>query len=137
MVAVLIILAAIYRLSYIVPPGAVQRKPATSFNGLPAIWGVVGFYLHAFDATPLASVLTVGIALVFSLLPFAWPNPLHSSRWKAATWAALALWFGTAAFTLLQGFPATPLAKAILLAATFYGIMLTVLLNHQAAGADA
>ncbi|MFX8899396.1 hypothetical protein ABTN01_20220, partial [Acinetobacter baumannii] len=77
-----------------------------------------------FDATPLAAVLAVGLALVLSLIPFLWPNPLHSARWRVLTRTLLALWVGTSAFTLLHGFPATPLAKALLLACALYGVML-------------
>ena len=54
-VAILIVLSEQYRLAY-TDWGAHRH----SFTGLPASWGVLAFYFHAFDATPVAAILTIG-----------------------------------------------------------------------------
>lgn len=115
-----ILLAALYRLVFVAQPA----EPATRIVGLPAAWGIIGFYLHAFDATPLASVLGIGLAIVLGLVPMNWPHPLHSERWPVMTRAIVVVWFGTAAATLWYGFPASPLSKSILLATALYGLIL-------------
>lgn len=132
-VAVLMILTALYRLAYhntaseeaqdnSGPPG-----PNASFSGMPACWGVIGFYLHAFDATPPVGILIVGIVIVLSLIPRQFPHILRSQLWRDATRVVVAGWLATAAYTLVQGFPAAPPVKSILLAMAVYAVVLTVL----------
>jgi len=115
-----ILLAALYRLVFVAQPS----EPAARIVGLPAAWGIIGFYLHAFDATPLASVLGIGLAIVLGLIPLNWPHPLFSERWPTMTRAIVLVWFATAAVTLWYGFPAAPFAKAILMATALYGLIL-------------
>lgn len=116
-----ILLAALYRLVFVAQP----QEPASRIVGLPAAWSIVGFYLHAFDATPLASVLGIGLGIVLGLIPLNWPHPLFSERWPAMTRTIVVIWLITAACTLWYGFPASPLAKSILLVIAIYGLILT------------
>lgn len=116
-----ILLAALYRIVFI------PQKPVDGARivGFPAAWNIVGFYLHAFDATPLASILAIGLGIVLGLVPLGWPHPLFSERWPAMTRVIVLIWLMTAACTLWYGFPATSLAKSILLAIAIYGLILT------------
>ena len=129
-VAGIIMLAALYRLAFMVQPDHTVSR----FVGLPAGWSIIGFYLHSFDATPLAAVLTIGLGIVLGLMPLNWPNPLHSERWPLMTRGVVVVWFATAAVTLVRGFQATAsLTKAILLAIALYGLLLTALLARAPA----
>jgi phosphatidylcholine synthase len=125
-VAVVIIWAAQFRLAYHPWTG-----PTATFVGFPAAWSIVGFNLHAFDATPMAAVLIIGVTIIIGLVPLHWPHPLHANRWPHLTRALVAVWFGTAAATLLHGFPATPTSKAIFLAAVAYTVALAALTFRQ------
>ncbi len=129
-VASIVILAALYRLAFMIQPDQTGAR----FLGLPTAWSVIGFYLHTFDATPLAAVLTIGLGIVLGLVPLNWPNPVRSERWTLATRAVVVVWFVTAAYILAHGFQATaPITKAILLAIVSYGLVLTALLARAPA----
>ena len=118
-VAALVILAALYRMAF-------QSSAAVShFHGLPASWSVIGFYLHAFDATPPVAGVIIGLGIVLGLIPRNWPHPLHSEWWPTLTRAVAALWLAAAAITLVHGFPGTPAAKTIFLAAIAYGLIVS------------
>lgn len=148
-----VLLAALYRLSFLAnhnAPIADQSNhsphlitAATSaravhlvephrqrFVGLPATWGILGFYLYAFDATPAAAVLTIGLGIILGLIPLAWPHPLYSERWPWLTRAVALCFLCTAATTLWLGLPATPWAKALLLGAALYGLILTAAIRQ-------
>jgi phosphatidylserine synthase len=130
----LILLSAQYRLCFL---RSSERAP---FTGFPAVWSIVGFHLHAFDATPAAAILAIGLGIVFGLLPLNWPHPLWSRRWPLLTRAVAVVWLVTAAAALWHGFPATTAAKAVFVAAGIYGALLTVLLAREkpaTAGRDA
>jgi phosphatidylcholine synthase len=118
LVAGLILLSAFYRF-------AVQPTDRTvgSFTGLPAAWAVVAFLLHAFDATPVAAVLMIGLVLVLNLVPTPWPHPLLAERWQTQTRAVAALWLFAAAVTLWRGFPAEQWAKAIFIGCAVYAVV--------------
>jgi hypothetical protein len=119
-VAAVILWSAYYRLAF-------HHRPdeARTFVGLPSAWAVVGFYLSAFDATPVAAMTIAGLVVVLCLVPIQWPHPFYAKRFPLLTRAVLLLWIGVAAVTLLTGFPAAPRAKTLLLAALAYGLVLS------------
>jgi phosphatidylcholine synthase len=86
-----------------------------AYVGFPAAWNVVAFYLHAFDATPVAAVLVIGSGVIASLIPIPWPHPLRVMGWTHVGRVIVMIWLGTAAVTLWTGFPTTPAAKAVFL----------------------
>ena len=126
-VASVALLAALYRLTFHAP----AAPSATEFLGLPAIWSVVGFYLHAFDATPLVAVAAIGLGIVLGLVPYRWPHPLWSGRWSLPTRFVTAVWVITAAVTLWNGLPASATAKGVFLVTAFYGMALAVLMARE------
>ena len=129
-VASIIMLSALYRVAFIEQPA----NRASRFLGLPAAWSIIGFYLHAFYATPLAAVLAIGLGIVLGLVPLSWPNPLRSERWALLTRVLVVIWFVTAAYALIHGFQGTAsITKAILLAAVAYSLLLTALLARNPA----
>jgi hypothetical protein len=123
-VAGLVLLSALYRTTFL----EAGRSP--TFQGFPAAWGIIGFYLHAFDATPAAAFLVAGLGIVACLLPVSAPHPFRSPRWPAFTRLVAGGWLIAAAVTLLQGFPAAPAIKTGLLAVALYGLVLTILLSR-------
>jgi phosphatidylcholine synthase len=108
-VAILILWSALYRMSYLS-----WGHRTRSYVGFPAAWGVVAFYLHAFDATQGAAALIAGIVMIAALLQVPWPHPTRTAYWPLATRALLVIWFLTAGAVLRHGFPASPVEKAIL-----------------------
>ncbi len=136
-IGALVILTAIYRLTYATPTrgthqmGVPDVHPST-YQGLPAIWSLIGFYLHAFDATPMVGVLALGVAIILSLLSRNVPSVFYSEIWRNLTRLIALVWFVTAAVTLIQGFPATPTTKAILLAIAVYGVLLAAITPQPA-----
>jgi phosphatidylcholine synthase len=118
LVAGLILLGAFYRFAF-----QATDLRSGAFVGLPAAWAVVAFLLHAFDATPVAAVLTIGLVLVLNLVPIPWPHPLLAERWQVQTRAVAALWLFAAAVTLWRGFPADQWAKAIFIGCAVYAVI--------------
>jgi phosphatidylcholine synthase len=118
LVAGLILLGAFYRFAF----QATDRRSG-SFMGLPAAWAVVAFLLHAFDATPVAAVLTIGVVLVLNLIPIPWPHPFLAERWQMPTRAVAAIWLFAAAATLWRGFPAEHWAKVIFIGCGVYAVI--------------
>lgn len=128
-VGCMIVLSALYRLAYMANH---PNQPATRFLGLPAAWSIIGFYLHAFDATPLAAVLAIGLGIILSLVPINWPKPLNSERWPFFTRALVVVWLATATYTLAHGFQ-VPIwgTKAVLIGIAVYGLLLAALLAME------
>ncbi len=126
-VAAVALLAAVYRVTFHTSTG----PSVSNFLGLPAIWSVLGLYLHAFDATPLVAVLLIGLSIVLGLMPYRCPNPLWSTRWTTTTRVVTAVWAITAAITLWNGLPASATAKGLFLAAALYGLTLTILTARE------
>lgn len=126
-VASVALLTALYRLAYQEASGPTVHQ----FVGLPAMWSVVGFYLHAFDATPLVAALAIGLGILLGLARFRWPHPIWSDRWTSATRGMTAVWVITAALTLWSGLPASATAKGIFLVAALYGISLAILMARE------
>jgi phosphatidylcholine synthase len=128
-VAGLIILSALYRYAY----HAGEPTRAGLYTGLPVSWAIVAFLLHAFDATPPAAVLVVGLCVVLSLIPIPWPDPVADGPAASLTRVVVAAWALTAAHTLIQGFPGSQGPKTILVAGLAYGLMLTAWRSRQSA----
>lgn len=126
LVAGLILVAAFYRFVF-----QATERLSGSFTGLPAAWAVVAFLLHAFDATPVAAVLAIGLVLVLNLIPIDWPHPVLASRWQNQTRAVTALWLVAAAMTLWQGFPAENWAKTVFIGCAVYGVVWAITTLHQ------
>jgi hypothetical protein len=119
--AVLILLSALYRWAY------VRADDDGVVHGLPACWSILGFLLHAFDTTPPVAVLCIGAALVLSLVPVALPHPLIEARSSLIAGVIFAAAVVAAAATLWAGFPAMWQARAVFLGIAVYLIVLTVL----------
>ena len=99
-----------------------------TFIGFPVAWGVLGFYFHAFDATPLAAVFVIGGAIVLGVVSGRWPHPLHTLRWATLNRFATLVWTIAAGLTVIFGFPASVQLKGLLIAIAVYGAVLTAAL---------
>lgn len=120
-IAVLIVLSGTYRLAYFD-----WAESVPEYEGFPASWAAVGFTLHAFDATPTAAALFIGIVLILSLAPIHWPHPVYATRWTILTRAVTLVWAVTAASVLWHGFPAPTAAKTVLILTAVYAAALVV-----------
>jgi phosphatidylcholine synthase len=96
------------------------------FIGFPAIWNVVAFYVFALQPrawlTNAALIVLIGLTFV----PWKWAHPLRTRGMFPVTLAIAGLWCFAALHTLWNGFPATPLASAVLLVAAAYGLGTTL-----------
>jgi phosphatidylcholine synthase len=97
------------------------------FVGFPAVWNLVAFQLFAFDASQpvTGAIITLGAVLTF--VPWRWVHPMRVDALWPATLAVMGLWSLAAVFTLVQGFPAGTLAKALLTLGTLWGIGLALM----------
>jgi len=116
-VAGLIVLSGTYRLAF-----QDWAAGVSEYEGFPAAWGAVGFTLHAFDATQIAAALVIGMVLVLTLVPLAWPHPIDSPRWTGVTRAMTFVAAISAATVLLHGFPAGVQAKTTIIAVSLYAV---------------
>lgn len=107
-IAALVLWSAQYHLTF-----CTWGDMPTAYVGFPAAWNLVAFYLHAFDATPIAAVLVIGLGVIATLIPLPWPHPLRVTGWSHVGRLGVMVWLGTAAVTLWKGFPTTPAAKAV------------------------
>jgi phosphatidylcholine synthase len=90
------------------------------FQGFPACWNVVVFYIAAFKpAAPLAlTVVALFCAAMF--LPIVFVHPFRVRRFRLVTIAALVIWSAAALSALVQGLSPDGVTKAALLATAAY-----------------
>ena len=120
-VAALIVLSGTYRLAF--HDWALE---VSAYEGFPSAWPAVGFTLHAFDATPTAAALLIGVLLILSLAPMQWPHPVYTTRWTMLTRTVTLVWAVSAASILWHGFPATAAAKTVLIVSGVYAVALAI-----------
>lgn len=104
-----------------------------AFVGFPAIWNIVAFYVFALDLGPGVTALLVLVCVVATFVPMHWVHPVRVAPLRAVTLTATLIWALGAVATLLQGFPASPLLQAVLVAAAVYGLGVTVWLTRRQA----
>jgi phosphatidylcholine synthase len=97
-----------------------------SFVGFPAIWNTVAFYVFALDLPHWGAAVVVLVCSGLTFVPLKWAHPLRTPAFRPVTLAAMAFWGFAAASTLLSGFPAGALEKAILLLTGAYGVAFTL-----------
>jgi hypothetical protein len=129
-IAVLIVVVSMFRISF-----ASNSFGAPISQGLPLIWPYVGFLLSAFDATPVAAALAIGVVAGLNLLPLPWPHPLWSTRWQLANRFVLAAALLGAGAALWIGFRATPPAlKSFFVLIGLYVTAIMILTARDARG---
>jgi phosphatidylcholine synthase len=96
------------------------------FVGFPAVWNIVAFYLFALRPPTLATVALILLCVVLTFVRLKWVHPMRVVALRGPTLAMTILWGLAAAWTLWTGFPATGLAKTILIVVALYGICLSV-----------
>lgn len=96
------------------------------FVGFPAIWNVFAFYLFCFPLPVWVSGLLVLACVGLTFVPMRWLHPVRVERLFWLNMAATGAWMLAAAWTLWLGFPAPPIAGAVLLVTGLYMLALTV-----------
>lgn len=120
-VASLILLASLFHFA-----DRASKTPDGYFVGFPALWNVVCFYVFAFALGENATLALVLVLAALIFVPVKWVHPLRVRRLRLLTVAMMACWAAAAVFTLIDGFPAKPLAQAVFVAGALYGIVLGV-----------
>jgi phosphatidylcholine synthase len=96
------------------------------FVGFPAIWNIVAFYVFAFATPAWLTMAVVLICVGLTFVPMRWVHPLRVATFRLVTVGLTALWGLAAAWTIWRGFPAHPMAQAVLASAGLYAAGLTV-----------
>lgn len=90
------------------------------FQGFPACWNVVVFYIAIFKpAVPVALAIVAALAAAM-FLPIVFVHPFRVRRFRMATMAVLSLWCAAALSALLQGLAPDGVTKFVLLAGAAY-----------------
>jgi phosphatidylcholine synthase len=97
------------------------------FVGFPAIWNVVAFYVFAFQMPGWAAGALVAVCAALTFVPLRWAHPMRTPLLWPVTVALTAVWCAAAFVTLWAGFPAGPIAKALLLSVAAYGVGLALM----------
>lgn len=96
------------------------------FRGFPALWNVVALYLFAFE---LPGWLVAGVLLGLSIqmfTPLVFVHPMRVAQLRTLTSGVAFLWFGCAAIIVQDGFHGPLAARAGLLAAGLYFVLLPI-----------
>jgi phosphatidylcholine synthase len=94
------------------------------FRGFPAVWNVVVFYIVAFVPPVWLALAVVLVATVLMFAPVVFVHPVRVRRWRGLTLSILVLWAGAALWTLWREMRPELPAKAILLVAVAYFVLL-------------
>jgi phosphatidylcholine synthase len=122
------VLAALILLSSLYHFGDLGNKSDDHcFVGFPAVWNLVAFQLFAFDVSPpvAGSVILAGVILTF--VPWRWVHPMRVDVFRRLTLGLMVLWALAALYILIKGFPASVIARSILLIGTLWGTGLALL----------
>ena len=90
------------------------------FVGFPAIWNIVAFYVFALAPPHWVTALAVAIGIAATFIPMPWVHPLRVEHLRPLTLAMTALAGVAGVIVLAQGFPASPVVAAALIAAALY-----------------
>ena len=102
------------------------------FVGFPAVWNVVAFYAFALGLSPPVAATLVTACVILTFVPTKWVHPMRVARlWPMTALATLA-WTLAAATAVWSGFPASPAAKAVLIAVAAYVLALSALWGRAA-----
>ncbi|MGI9383083.1 MAG: CDP-alcohol phosphatidyltransferase family protein [Methyloligellaceae bacterium] len=92
------------------------------FIGFPALWNIVVFYIIALGLAPLwAFLLILGLS-VATFAPFRWLHPIRVRSLRPVTLFVLMAWSVSAISVIVEGFPATPAVKTILITTFVYAV---------------
>lgn len=91
------------------------------FQGFPAVWNVVVFYIVVFKPPTILSLAIVVVLALCMFLPVIFVHPIRVRRWRALTMSMLALWCLAAVGALWQKLaPAWPIQVALGLTALYF-----------------
>jgi phosphatidylcholine synthase len=122
MLASLILLSSLFHFS-----DTASKSDDHSFVGFPAIWNIVAFYVFALRLPVWLAVLLVMVCAALTFVPLRWAHPLRTPLLWPITFTLTGLWVVAAFVTIWSGFPAGPIAEAVLLLAALYGVSLALL----------
>ena len=122
MLASLILLSSLFHFS-----DTESKSDDHCFVGFPAIWNIVAFYVFALRLPVWLAVLLVIVCAALTFVPLRWAHPLRTPLLWPITFALTGLWVVAACVTIWSGFPAGPMAEAVLLLAALYGVGLALL----------
>jgi phosphatidylcholine synthase len=90
------------------------------FVGFPAVWNIVAFYVFALELSVVGTAMLVLACVALTFVPLKWVHPMRVvAAWPATALATLG--FTVASFAIvLQGFPAAPWAKVVLVLVALY-----------------
>jgi phosphatidylcholine synthase len=115
--ASVILLSSLYHFS-----DTMSKNADNCFVGFPAIWNIVAFLVFALDVSAGITAVIVVLAIAGTFIPMPWIHPLRVEAWRPATIAGCVASTAAAVYTVATGFPASPLAAAVLAAMAAYSV---------------
>jgi phosphatidylcholine synthase len=90
------------------------------FQGFPAVWNVVAFYLFLLEPPAWIATVMVLLLATLSFSPLRFVHPVRVLRWRPLNLALLALWSVLALVAVLDGLDPGPIVTINLCAIAIY-----------------
>ena len=72
------------------------------FNGFPALWNLVVFYLYILESSKQVNFLIIVFFVVMTFIPVKYVHPLRVKKWKKLTIFMLLIWSIDCVFLLIE-----------------------------------
>lgn len=92
------------------------------FVGFPAIWNLVVFYLFAVPIPQALALATIIVLSALTFIPLKWVHPIRVKELRLLTFIAMAAWAAAAVTVVVQGFPGSSAAQAVLIITGVYSL---------------
>lgn len=103
-----------------------SKSDDNCFVGFPAVWNIVAFYIFAFATSAWVTAGIVLACVVLTFIPLKWVHPMRVVALRPLNLAASVAWGAAAVAAVYGGFPASPIAQAVLLGVAIYAVALTL-----------
>jgi phosphatidylcholine synthase len=80
-----------------------MKTEGNYFNGFPAVWNLIVFYLLLLDPGPAVVAVTVLTLCILTFVPIKFVHPIRVAKFRALTITLLALWAMLASVAVSQG----------------------------------
>lgn len=94
------------------------------FQGFPAVWNLIVFYLLLLKPAPVLAAVVVGLFAILTFVPIRFVHPLRVRKMRAVTVVMLALWGTFALVALREGLSPDPwITAALCLIAVYFCVL--------------
>ena len=104
-----------------------MKTPDNFFQGFPAVWNLVVFYLLLLRPAPFIAAAAVALFSVLTFVPVRFVHPFRVRRLRTVTVALLTLWAVLAGAAVKQGLSPAPWISAALCLIAVYFVLIGLL----------